>query len=83
MQGHKALEEHEALVNRMAGTLGVDLDEAELRGAVTPEFRDDMTLSCTACTDVGGCEQWLSEQASADAAPSYCRNRDILAALRP
>lgn len=83
MQGRKTLEDHEILVNRMAGTLGVDLDEAELRGDVTPEFRDEMTLSCTACSDVGGCDRWLGENAKADQTPSYCRNSEILAALRP
>jgi len=83
MQGKKTLEEHEILVNRMATTVGVDLDEAELRGQITPGERNDMTLSCTKCTDPGGCDQWLGENAKADSAPSYCRNADILAALRP
>lgn len=83
MQGKKTLEEHEILVNRMANAVGVDLDEAELRGKVTAEGRDDMTLSCTKCTDPGGCDQWLGENVRADSAPSYCRNADLLAALRP
>jgi len=82
MQGKKTLEEHEILVNRMAGTLGVDLDEAELRGQITPGERNDMTLACTKCSDPGGCDQWLGENAKADRAPAYCRNADLLAALR-
>jgi len=83
MQGKKTLREHEILVNRMAGTLGVDLGEAELRGQITPSARDDMTLACTKCTDPGGCDQWLGENAKADSAPAYCRNADLLAALKP
>jgi hypothetical protein len=83
MQGQKTLEEHEILVNRMAGTLGIDLDEAELRGRVNPETRAEMTLSCTGCADPGGCDRWLGENAKADQTPAYCRNSDLLASLRP
>ncbi len=81
MQGDKTLKEHEALMTRMAGTLGADLDEAELRGDLAPEDRSDMLMACTGCTDPKACSDWLARNESADAAPAYCRNRDILAAL--
>jgi len=82
MPGKKTLQDHEILVSRMAETVGVDLDEAELRGAITPEFRDEMVLACTGCADANGCDRWLGENAKADATPSYCRNADVFAALR-
>jgi hypothetical protein len=57
MQGDKTLKTHEALMDRMARTLGADLDEAELRGELAPEIRHAMLLSCTGCSDPAGCPQ--------------------------
>lgn len=81
MQGDKTLKEHDALMSRMAATLGADLDEAELRGDLPPEMRSDMLLSCTSCSDPTACAHWLDTHAHADAAPDYCRNSEILADL--
>jgi hypothetical protein len=81
MQGDKTLKAHETLMNRMAGTLGADLDEAELRGDLPPEDRFSMLLSCTGCSDPDGCGKWLDAHPSAEAAPGYCRNGDRLAEL--
>ncbi len=83
MQNDKTVKKHERLMTRMAGVLGVDLDEAELRGTLAPEDRGDMVLACTGCTDPEGCAKWLEANPSADAAPSYCRNADLLTDLRP
>jgi hypothetical protein len=58
MPGSKTLNEHEELMGRMAATLGADLDEAELRGALDPDERFTMLLSCTGCTDPEGCQAW-------------------------
>ncbi len=82
MQGDKTLKTHENLMTRMAGTVGVDLDEAELRGDLAPEQRGEMVLACTGCSDPEGCVQWLKANASADATPGYCRNADVLLGLR-
>ena len=82
MQGDKTKTEHAALMGRMAQTLGVDLDEAELRGALPPEMRDDMVLACTGCADPMGCRKWLAANDKADRAPGYCRNADELVDLR-
>jgi hypothetical protein len=81
MQGDKTRAQHAALMNRMAKTLGLDLDEAELRGALPPEQREDMLLACTGCADPTGCAHWLGQTQSADAAPGYCRNGDVLGRL--
>lgn len=81
MQGDKTRAQHGALMNRMAKTLGVDLDAAELRGELPPEQREEMLLACTGCADPTGCAQWLARTQSADAAPGYCRNDDVLRRL--
>lgn len=81
MPGTKTLETHEALMNDMARTLGADLDEAELRGDLPPEERAGMLLSCTGCSDPGGCREWLIANGRADEAPEFCRNGDHLQAL--
>lgn len=78
MQSNMTRQRHEALMTRMATTLGADLDDAELRGDLPPEMRDDMLSACTGCADPGACTHWLEEHAQAETAPEYCRNRDIL-----
>jgi hypothetical protein len=78
MQGKTTLDRHEALMARMARTLGADLDDAELRGDLPPELRDEMLLACTGCSDPGSCAHWLDRHHEADAAPGYCRNGDLL-----
>lgn len=81
MQGDKTLSEHENLMDRMARTLGADLDAAELRGDLPPEERFSMLLSCTGCSDPRGCSKWLNDHTVAEAAPGYCRNGDRIADL--
>lgn len=81
MQGDKTRAHHAALMNRMADTLGADLDLAELRGVLPAERRDAMLSACTGCADPTGCARWLGQQERAEVAPDYCRNGDILRAL--
>ena len=81
MQSNLTRDRHETLMSRMAVTLGADLDDAELRGDLPPEMRDDMLSACTGCAEPGACAHWLAEHAESDEAPGYCRNRDILHAL--
>jgi hypothetical protein len=78
MAANKTLREHEALMTRMARTVGADLDEAELRGELPPEQRAAMLQTCTGCSDPIGCAQWLEDHATADAPPPYCRNGHVL-----
>jgi hypothetical protein len=73
---------HAELLDRMAGTLGVDLTEEMLQGHLPPEHLRGLVLSCMGCRDDGACEGWLAENAGgADAAPGFCRNRERLKAL--
>lgn len=82
MPGRKTIEEHELLMGQMADRLGVDLDEAELRGDLPPEQRSDMVLSCTNCTSPEDCSKWLASHDTAEDAPAYCRNGALLKDLR-
>ena len=73
---------HAGLVTRMADTLGVDLAEEMLRGALPPEDLRGLVLTCMGCREAGACGHWLEENAAgAEAAPGYCRNRGRLAEL--
>lgn len=81
MQGNRTRARHEALMTRMAETQGVDLDDAEFRGDLPPEMREDMILACTGCADPEACERHLADPDRAGDIPDYCRNRDILRGL--
>jgi hypothetical protein len=81
MPSNTTRDRHEALMSRMARTLGADLADAELRGDLPPEMQHEMLSACMGCAEPGTCADWLARTAEAEAAPGYCRNRDILQAL--
>lgn len=84
MPSRTVLKRHAELVDRMAQAVGVDLEEAALGGRVSVSEIGDAVLSCTGCGQPGACESWLAETAGPqDRPPSYCRNTDLLARLRP
>jgi hypothetical protein len=80
MPSHTTLRRHAALVDRMAGAMGVDLQEAVMRGQLAPDVLPDMVLRCTGCANPDGCEAFLDKAAAApkpEAAPTppyFCRN---------
>lgn len=67
---------HEALMTRMATTLGLDLEARAMAGALPPEAFEARLDACLSCTQSCACGSWLDSHAQADAAPAYCRNRD-------
>jgi len=82
MPGKATLKTHADLVDRMAGTVGVDLEEAMMEGRMTFDQLGDAVLSCTGCSQPETCRKWLAEQQEVvDAAPDYCRNRDMFRRL--
>jgi hypothetical protein len=83
MQSQKTLKRHAGLVDRMATTLGLDLEEKALRGELSVDEIGDAVLRCTGCTDPGSCEGWLDAHADSGASepPGYCRNADLFAEL--
>ncbi len=77
------IKRHAALVDRMAETLGVDLEEATLKGQITPDTLCDVVLRCTGCTNPDGCGHWLdAHQDGADTVPDMCRNGDVFQLLQ-
>lgn len=80
MPSHTTLRRHAALVDRMAGAIGVDLEEAVMRGQLAPDALPDMVLRCTGCANPDGCDAFLDKAAAApkpEAAPTtpyFCRN---------
>jgi hypothetical protein len=77
------LDRHADLVNRMADTVGADLGDAILTGALTGQGLRSAVLNCCNCEGGGECPDWLDAHAQGAAvAPDYCRNRDLLASLK-
>lgn len=73
---------HAELVDRMAGTLGVDLTGEMLRGDLPPQDLRGIVLTCMGCREAEACEGWLAAHAAgSDVAPGYCRNRERLQTL--
>ncbi len=83
MQNPSVLRKHAALLDHMADRLGVDLEEATMRGELRISELTDAVLSCTACADPTACQHWLDTPAeNAGDAPGYCRNSALLGQLQ-
>ncbi|WP_424971193.1 DUF6455 family protein [Dinoroseobacter sp. S76] len=82
MQNDRVLRKHASLVDRMSDHVGVDLEEAVLRGEVSPDLIPDLVLRCTTCTNPESCARLLETTASLKTAPSYCRNRETFEKLQ-
>jgi hypothetical protein len=83
MQSQDKIKRHASLVDNMASTLGIDLEEKTMQGRLEPDDLADAVLRCTGCTDPGDCERWLSEQNTVQqATPSYCRNQPLFKELK-
>jgi hypothetical protein len=78
MPSHPTLRRHAALVDRMAGAMGVDLEAAVMRGQLAPDDLPYMVLRCTGCANPDGCEAFLQKAAAAPkpgpTPPYFCRN---------
>ncbi|MBK1636408.1 DUF6455 family protein [Rhodovulum adriaticum] len=83
MSGAKRYDEHTRLVEAMAETLGVDLAEETMAGRWTPEDMSATVNRCMGCTDPAQCKGWLTDNRDgAKETPGYCRNKDLLEAMR-
>jgi hypothetical protein len=83
MADRMTISKHAALVNRMAETNGVDLTEKLDTGRLSSEDWCDAVIRCTRCGESDACQRWLADHAEGAAeTPGYCRNADLLAALR-
>ena len=82
MQSVRTLARHADLVDRMATTQGVDLEEKMMAGLLSPCGLRDAVLACTGCAHPGACERWLDSARPGTPAPGYCRNVDLFADLK-
>ncbi|SIO55801.1 hypothetical protein SAMN05444722_3534 [Rhodovulum sp. ES.010] len=83
MSGESKYDEHAELVEKMAEVLGIDLTEEMMAGRWTPEDMQATVSRCLGCTDPGQCKGWIGEHVSGTGeTPAYCRNKDLLEAMR-
>ncbi len=83
MLGRLTLRKHARLVDRMATTLGLDLEERAMRGDVTFDEISDAVLACAGCSNASGCEHWLEAVKVPQAeAPAYCQNATLFKQLK-
>ncbi len=84
MQSNMTLKRHADLVDRMANSLGLDLEQKVMEARLAVDALGDMVLACTGCANPDACEHWLAQQPNqvAEAAPDYCRNGGIFALLK-
>lgn len=87
MQDRERLRHHAGLLDQMAGARGIDLEVAVLEGQLRFDDIADAVLRCADCPNPGHCQRWLELQAgkgrAAPDTPEYCRNREMLGAVRP
>lgn len=83
MTERTVLKRHAELVDRMAVRLGIDLQEAALRGQLDIDQISDAVLNCTGCAEPFHCSAWLDDPSAGTTSrtPGYCRNRDLFARL--
>lgn len=74
---------HARLFSEMAEAQGIDLEEAVLRARIEPDEIADGVLRCTGCTSPDTCEAALAAREVVDGTPEYCRNAELLEALKP
>lgn len=84
MSNNLTMKRHATLVDQMAGTLGLDLEEKVLEGNLDPSSLTDAVLRCTGCSDPEGCGHWLNahQGVQVESAPVMCRNSDIFGLLK-
>jgi hypothetical protein len=83
MFSQSKLKKHADLMDRTATALGVDLEEAVLRGELDPQDIPEAVLRCAACTDPDHCASLTrADNTVLEDIPSYCRNKNTLAQLR-
>ena len=83
MTANLTYRKHADLVDRMANTLGLDLEEKAMEGKLQIDTLGDAVLHCKGCSDPEGCERWLAAQTgTAEEAPGMCRNADLFELLK-
>lgn len=83
MAGFRKYDDHEQLVGRMAGKVGVDMDEELQSGRVTPDDLTDIVHRCMSCEDPENCKAWLDSRDGmvVGETPPYCVNQGKLTSM--
>jgi len=83
MQESGRLSRHFWLIQGMARTLGVNLNEALRTGRLGRNVHAGAIADCCACGKTARCMGWLAQQgAGADELPRYCRLKPLLEGLK-
>jgi len=83
MSNQQTRKRHADLVDRMANTLGIDLEEKIMEGQLQIDTLGDAVLACTGCSNPEYCDHWMDQQNdTTDQAPDYCRNTEIFNFLK-
>lgn len=83
MSETKTYKRHAVLVDRMANTLGIDLEEMMMRGMLDGDTLAGAVLNCSGCSNPDGCERWLDVQTGIAAEPpDMCRNVNLFDYLK-
>lgn len=77
------LKRHADLFDSTATRLGMDLEELALSGAISIDEISEAVLRCTSCSNPQDCAHWLGRnEGHIDAPPVYCRNTELMMALK-
>lgn len=82
MQRIATLKHHADLMDRMAQTQNIDLEERMMGGKLRPEELSDAVLACTGCASSDACVHWLGRTETAEKTPDYCRNAELFSLLK-
>lgn len=83
MSDRAQLKRHASLVDRMASTRGIDLQDKALTGEVSFDDLSDAVLKCTRCSNPANCSRWLDQRSRSANSPEYCQNSELFDALAP
>ena len=79
----KDIKRHAALLDQMAETLGLDLQETAIHGDLRIDEISEAVLRCASCAEPDKCTAWQQDHADgAEVTPDYCRNAALLQRLR-
>lgn len=83
MDQPEKIKRHAALFDDMATYLGVDLQEAAIRGDVSLDELSQAVVRCIGCVQPARCALRIKSDPvdAAQAAPIYCRNTELFQRL--
>ncbi len=83
MPDRAQIRRHASLVDRMATTRGIDLQDKALAGEVSFDDISEAVLKCTQCSNPANCSRWLDQRSRSATGPDYCQNSELFDALAP